>query len=196
MQREGRESGAETAQRRLTLPADIEQTGLKRQRHREPGEHVVGRVEQRVADALRVAERAAQQDQQRPSRRLADDHYKHGDRSEPGARGGGGDQQGMKELAAVRKNRRTAPWSGVGAAIAGVDRRRPVALDNAAPDEIQQMGMDRSAGGAVQPRPKTDIKPVDDRLDPLRPGGEAIEDAGLALAAMGDKGVDMRHAAR
>ncbi len=54
------------------------------------------------------------------------------------------------------------------------------------------MRMHRPAGGAVQPRPETDVKPVDDRLDPLRPGRVAIEDAGLALAAMGDKGLDMR----
>jgi len=64
--------GTEAAQCRLALTTDVEQTGLERQCHGKPGEHIVGRIEQGVADALEIAERAAQQGEERPTRVFAD----------------------------------------------------------------------------------------------------------------------------
>ena len=54
------------------------------------------------------------------------------------------------------------------------------------------MRMHRSPRRAAQPRLKPDIEPVDDRVDPLAAGRQTLENPGLALAAMGDEGADMR----
>ena len=55
------ERRAEAAERRLALAADVEQPGVEGDGDREAGEDEVGRVVERVADALAAAERAAQQ---------------------------------------------------------------------------------------------------------------------------------------
>ena len=49
------------------------------------------------------------------------------------------------------------------------------------------MRMDRPPGGAPQPLLQADIEPFDDRADVADAGGEAVENAGLALAAMAMK---------
>ena len=64
--------GTEAAQCRLALATDVEQTGLERQCYGKPRDHIVGRIEQGVADALEIAERAAQQGEERPTRVFAD----------------------------------------------------------------------------------------------------------------------------
>src|SRR5207245_8584643 len=84
-----------------------------------------------------------------------------------------------------------APSSGTGEPIVGVEGRRPVTFDDAAADEIDQMRMDRAPRGAAQPRLQADIEPFDDRVDLSHASGEAIENAGLALSAMGDEGADV-----
>src|SRR5437870_7747044 len=81
--------------------------------------------------------------------------------------------------------------SGAGGAIEGIDGRRSLALGNTAPDEINQMRVDRSPGGAAQPRLETDIESFDDCIDPLDAVAQAVENAGFTLAPVGDKGPDM-----
>ena len=73
---------------------DVEQTGLERQCHGKPREHIVGRVEQGVADALGVAERAAHQGEERPTRVLADDQDQSGNGAKRNHETRGRDQQG------------------------------------------------------------------------------------------------------
>ena len=85
----------------------------------------------------------------------------------------------------------SAPASTPGYAVMRIEGRRPVALDDAAPDEIDQMRKDRASGGAAQPRLQPDIEPLDDRIDPPDAGAQAVEDAGFALAPMGDEGADV-----
>src|SRR5689334_24897982 len=68
--------------------------------------------------------------------------------------------------------------------------RRAVALDDAAPDEIDQVRMDRASCGAAQPRLQSGIQPFDDFLDPPDTAPQAVENAGLAFAPMGDEGAD------
>src|SRR5260370_27878887 len=91
-----------------------------------------------------------------------------------------------------RRNPRIAPSSAPDRPIACLDARRPVADDDAAPDEIDQMGVHRATGGALQSWLKPDIELVDDCVDPLDAAAQAVEDAGFTLAPMGDEGADMR----
>src|SRR6202011_728319 len=86
--------------------------------------------------------------------------------------------------------REPAPSLIAGYAIMRAQRRRPVALDNAARYEIDQMCVDRTSGGAAQPRLQAGIEPFDDSLDPTDTGPQAVENAGLTFAPMGDEGAD------
>src|SRR6202023_3554 len=70
--------------------------------------------------------------------------------------------------------------------ITSVEGGRPVALDDATPDEIDQMRMDRTPCGASKTGLETDIEFLDDRVDPSNAGVQAVEDAGFTLAPMGD----------
>src|SRR5580700_7683912 len=72
-----------------------------------------------------------------------------------------------------------------------VQSRRPVALDDAAADEIDQMRMDGTSGGAAQPGLQASIQLFDDRLDPPDTGPQAVENAGRTFAPMGDEGADV-----
>ena len=58
-------------------------------------------------------------------------------------------------------------------------------------DKVDQMCMHRPSGRAAQPRLKSDIEPLDDRVDMPNAGGETVQDAGFALAAVLDKGPDV-----
>ena len=54
------------------------------------------------------------------------------------------------------------------------------------------MRVHRSPGSPAQPRREAEIKrSTISSIRPMPPG-QAVEDAGLALVAMGDEGVDMR----
>src|SRR6516225_12031959 len=53
------------------------------------------------------------------------------------------------------------------------------------------MCMYRPSGRAEQPRLKADIEPPDDCVDMPDTGREAVDDAGLALTAMGDESAPM-----
>src|SRR5208283_591760 len=90
----------------------------------------------------------------------------------------------------VRRNRRIAPRSAPNRPVEGVEGWRPVAGGDAAPDEIDQVGVDRPPGGAAQPRLESDIELAHDRIDLLDAVAQAVEDAGFALAAMSDEGAD------
>src|SRR6516164_1145554 len=98
---------------------------------------------------------------------------------------------GTNRAAKARHSRRMTPPSGAEKAITSVERRPPVARDNAAADQIDQMRVHRPSGREAQPRLKPHIEPPDDRIDMSDAGGEAVEDAGLALAAMSDEGADV-----
>ena len=75
--------------------------------------------------------------------------------------------------------------------ITSVEGGRPVALDDATPDEIDQMRVDRTPRGASKTGLETDIEPFDDCVDPACPGAQAVENAGFTLAPMGDEGADV-----
>lgn len=81
--------------------------------------------------------------------------------------------------------------SNAGEPIVGFDSRWPFGLDDSAPDEIDEMCVNRAPGSAPQPRLKTDVEPFDDSVDPLDAGAQAIEYAGFTFAPMGDKGADV-----
>src|SRR6516165_790776 len=98
---------------------------------------------------------------------------------------------GISRAAKARHSRRMTPPSGAQQAITSVERWRPVARDDAAADQIDQMRVHRPSGRAVQPRLKPHIEPLDDRIDMSGAGGEAVEDAGLALTAMSNEGADV-----
>ena len=66
---------AEAAEVGLALAADVEQAAVERDRDREPGEDEAGRVEQRVADRLAVAEGAVDQELDRLERVLAEHQH-------------------------------------------------------------------------------------------------------------------------
>ena len=67
----------------------------------------------------------------------------------------------------------------------------PVAGDDVAGDQVDQMRLHRAAGGAAQRRVEPDIEPFDDRVDVSTAGFQAVEMPALALAAMRDEGADM-----
>ena len=111
-ERQNHQGCAKAAQRGLAFAADIEEPGQERQRHGEPGEHVIGRVEGRVADRLGVAERAPQQAEECGTRGLAVDQHQPGDSGECGAEARGGDQQSGEARRRARWSRRIARRQG------------------------------------------------------------------------------------
>ena len=58
------------------------------------------------------------------------------------------------------------------------------------------MRVHRSSGSAAQPGLKPDIEPSTIASIRSMPPTQAVEDAGFALAAMGDEGAHMQPAAR
>jgi hypothetical protein len=81
--------------------------------------------------------------------------------------------------------------SDAGEAILNVEGRRPIALDDATADQIDQVRVDRTPRGASQPRLETDVESFDYCVDLSNAGAQAVEDAGFTLAPMGDKGADV-----
>ena len=73
----------------------------------------------------------------------------------------------------------------------GFESRRAIAVDHSPSDKVDQMRVYRAPGGAVQPGLQPDIEPLDDRIERPGAGSQAFENAGFALAAMGDKGANM-----
>ena len=69
-----------------------------------------------------------------------------------------------------------------------VERRRSIGRDEAARDQILEMGEHRESGGSDEGRLESLIDRRDDRRNGAVSRGEAIEDRGLTLAAMVGEG--------
>src|SRR5437763_11123016 len=86
---------------------------------------------------------------------------------------------------------RAAAWRDVAQSVMCLDGRRAVGNDDVSADQIDQMRQHRSRRGAAQRWVEPDIEPLNDRVRGFDPRFEAIDDAGLALAAVGDESADM-----